>query len=194
MCIFSRFSETCIRIWGSMFLKIDWKYTYKVECIFWILNSENWPRIHIPVPVDWWHADCARRAHMQKNSSTGLCTSDQAWSDVHSAQAISADLGPGGLTHSKGELRWEGHSASDRRFWTSEAPTQTAQNDLKSTYCFCAHMHEITKYFLFTENQEQCLNPVWHQASAQPDACMIDQWPSHLSFPLLPARARTIYR
>ena len=31
------------------------------------------------------------------------------------------------------------------------------------------------KYFLFTENQEQCLNPVWHQASAQPDACMIDQ-------------------
>ena len=31
--------------------------------------------------------------------------------------------------------------------------------DLKSTYCFCAHMHEIIKYFLFTENQEQCLNP-----------------------------------
>ena len=30
---------------------------------------------------------------------------------------------------------------------------------LKSTYCFCAHMHEITKYFLCTENQEQCLNP-----------------------------------
>ena len=28
-------------------------------------------------------------------------------------------------------------------------------SDLKSTYCFCAHMHEITKYFLFTENQEQ---------------------------------------
>jgi len=25
--------------------------------------------------------------------------------------------------------------------------------DLKSTYCFCAHMHEIMKYFLFTENQ-----------------------------------------
>ena len=48
-------------------------------------------------------------------------------------------------------------------------------HDLKSTYCFYAHMHEITKYFLFTENQEQCLNPVWHQASAQPDACMIDQ-------------------
>ena len=56
----------------------------------------------------------------------------------------------------KGELRWEGHTASDRRFWAVEAPTQTAQNDLKSTYCFCAHMHEITKYFLFTENQQQC--------------------------------------
>jgi hypothetical protein len=27
----------------------------------------------------------------------------------------------------KGELRWEGHSASDRRFWGSEAPTQTAR-------------------------------------------------------------------
>ena len=25
--------------------------------------------------------------------------------------------------------------------------------DLKSRYCFCAHMHEITKYFLFTENR-----------------------------------------
>ena len=25
--------------------------------------------------------------------------------------------------------------------------------DLKSTYCFCAHMHEIIKYFLLTENQ-----------------------------------------
>eukprot|EP01048_Picozoa_sp_COSAG05_P022771 COSAG05_NODE_4679_length_1414_cov_1.312548_2_plen_194_part_01 len=24
--------------------------------------------------------------------------------------------------------------------------------NLKSTYCFCAHMHEIMKYFLFTEN------------------------------------------
>ena len=22
-------------------------------------------------------------------------------------------------------------------------------SDLKSTYCFCAHMHEITKYFLY---------------------------------------------
>ena len=29
-------------------------------------------------------------------------------------------------------------------------------HDLKSTYCFYAHMHEITKYFLFTENQQQC--------------------------------------
>ena len=25
--------------------------------------------------------------------------------------------------------------------------------NLKSTYCFCAHMHEILNYFLFTENQ-----------------------------------------
>ena len=25
--------------------------------------------------------------------------------------------------------------------------------DLKSTYCFCAHMHEMMKYFLLTENQ-----------------------------------------
>ena len=30
--------------------------------------------------------------------------------------------------------------------------------DLKSTYCFCAHMHEIMKYFLLTENQQQFLN------------------------------------
>ena len=30
--------------------------------------------------------------------------------------------------------------------------------ELKSTYFFCAHMHEILKYFLFTENQKQCLN------------------------------------
>ena len=27
-------------------------------------------------------------------------------------------------------------------------------HDLKSRYCFYAHMHEITKYFLFTENQD----------------------------------------
>ena len=26
------------------------------------------------------------------------------------------------------------------------------------TYCFTAHMHEISKYFLSTENQEQCLH------------------------------------
>ena len=25
--------------------------------------------------------------------------------------------------------------------------------DLKSTYCFGAHMHEIMEYFMFTENQ-----------------------------------------
>ena len=30
-------------------------------------------------------------------------------------------------------------------------------NDCKFTYCFTAHMHEIPKYFLSTENQEQCL-------------------------------------
>ena len=30
--------------------------------------------------------------------------------------------------------------------------------DCKFTYCFTAHMHEITKYFLSTENQEQCLH------------------------------------
>ena len=41
------------------------------------------------------------------------------------------------------------YSCSARQFW-----------DLKFTYCFCAHMHEIVKYFILTENQEQCLNPV----------------------------------
>jgi hypothetical protein len=33
------------------------------------------------------------------------------------------------VDRSKGELRREGHSASDRRFWGSEAPTQTARSD-----------------------------------------------------------------
>ena len=59
----------------------------------------------------------------------------------------------------KGELRWEGHSISDQiRSTILSGPSSDAdrQNDLKSTYCFCAHMHEITKYFLFTENQQQC--------------------------------------
>ena len=36
-------------------------------------------------------------------------------------------------------------------------PVITVKIDLKSTYCFTAHMHEISKYFLSTENQEQCL-------------------------------------
>ena len=31
--------------------------------------------------------------------------------------------------------------------------------DLKFTYCFCAHMHEIVKYFILTEIQKQCLFP-----------------------------------
>ena len=45
---------------------------------------------------------------------------------------------------------WKNHlriSAND--FW-----------DLKFTYCFCAHMHEIAKYFILTGIQKQCLNPV----------------------------------
>ena len=33
-----------------------------------------------------------------------------------------------------------------------------ADSDLKSKYCFCAHMHEMMKYFLFTEIHKQCLN------------------------------------
>ena len=38
----------------------------------------------------------------------------------------------------------------------------------KSTYCFCAHMHEITKYFLYTENQEQMSESVLsHPCSLQ---------------------------
>ena len=41
------FSETYYLIFWCMFLKIDWKYTYRVECIFWILNSENWLKIQI---------------------------------------------------------------------------------------------------------------------------------------------------
>ena len=40
MCIFSRFSETCYLIFWCMFLKIDWKYTYKGGML--ILNSEFW--------------------------------------------------------------------------------------------------------------------------------------------------------
>ena len=40
MCIFSQFSETCYLIFWCMFLKIDWKYTYKGGML--ILNSEFW--------------------------------------------------------------------------------------------------------------------------------------------------------
>ena len=72
MCIFSQFSETCYLIFWCMFLKIDWKYTYKGGML--ILNSEFWK---LPAPVYWWHADYARRAHMQENSSRGLSGSDQ---------------------------------------------------------------------------------------------------------------------
>ena len=43
-----------------------------------------------------------------------------------------------------------------------------ADSDLKSTYCFCAHMHEMMKYFLFTEIHKQCLNqlsvPSWESS------------------------------
>ena len=46
----------------------------------------------------------------------------------------------------------------DRR-WDKRLPNrcmmQRFGSQCKSTYCFCAHMHEITKYFLFTENQKQ---------------------------------------
>ena len=40
----------------------------------------------------------------------------------------------------------------DRSMTHSSAPPR-ADSDLKSTCCFCAHMHEMMKYFLFTENQ-----------------------------------------
>ena len=43
-----------------------------------------------------------------------------------------------------------------RSMTRSSAPR--ADSDLKSTYCFCAHMHEMMKYFLFTEIHKQCLN------------------------------------
>ena len=43
--------------------------------------------------------------------------------------------------------------------------------NLKSTHCFCAHMHEIMKYFLFTENQEQCLNPSYRSLTG-PVGCI----------------------
>ena len=48
----------------------------------------------------------------------------------------------------------------DRRWDRSRAkslPEATIywQDQCESTYCFGAHMHEIRKYFLFTENQKQ---------------------------------------
>ena len=46
-----------------------------------------------------------------------------------------------------------GHSASEHG-----TPDGTSEHQICDRYCFCAHMHEIMKYFLFTENQEQCLN------------------------------------
>ena len=44
--------------------------------------------------------------------------------------------------------------------------TTIKMTDLKFTYCFCAHMHEIVKYFILTESeiQEQCLNPMPERA------------------------------
>ena len=43
--------------------------------------------------------------------------------------------------------------------------------DLKSTYYFCAHMHEIIKYFLLTENQYQCLNSGLSTCDSVPGRC-----------------------
>eukprot|EP01047_Picozoa_sp_COSAG01_P099201 COSAG01_NODE_29259_length_641_cov_1.887454_2_plen_147_part_00 len=58
-------------------------------------------------------------------------------------------------------LRWDGHSIDSstvqyRSMTRSSVPR--ADSDLKSKYCFCAHMHEMMKYFLFTEIHKQCLN------------------------------------
>ena len=63
-----------------------------------------------------------------------------------------------------------------------------ADSDLKSTYCFCAHMHEIIKYFLFTEIHKQFLNQL-SGASRQSSICLqIDRVtiPSE-SLPLVPS-------
>ena len=68
-------------------------------------------------------------------------------------------------------LTWDGHSIDSstvqyRSMTRSSVPR--ADSDLKSTYCFCAHMHEMMKYFLFTEIHEQCLNqlsvPSWESS------------------------------
>eukprot|EP01048_Picozoa_sp_COSAG05_P000192 COSAG05_NODE_5_length_47078_cov_547.868814_18_plen_176_part_00 len=58
----------------------------------------------------------------------------------------------------------------DRFFYRSMTPSSAPRDDsdLKSKYCFCAHMHEMMKYFLFTEIHEQCLNqlsaPSWESS------------------------------
>ena len=56
------------------------------------------------------------------------------------------------LTLIKGELRWEGHSASDRRFWTSEAPTQTAQR----TLLLILSKQKIFRYFMHMRAKTIC--------------------------------------
>ena len=65
---------------------------------------------------------------------------------------------------SKGDLRRVRHSPEIRQSTSSGS----IDSDLKSTYCFCAHMHEMMKYFLFTEIHEQCLNqlsgPSWQSS------------------------------
>ena len=48
----------------------------------------------------------------------------------------------------------------DSAVWSEACSPGDKEWDLKFTYYFCAHMHEIVKYLLFTEIQEQCLNPV----------------------------------
>ena len=48
-----------------------------------------------------------------------------------------------------------GHACDDSH---KIAHARENSSDLKSPYCFYAHMHEIMEYYLFTENQKQCLN------------------------------------
>ena len=52
----------------------------------------------------------------------------------------------------KGELRWEGHSASDRRFWAVEAPTQTAQR----TLLLILSKQKIFRYFMHMRAKTIC--------------------------------------
>ena len=61
----------------------------------------------------------------------------------------------------------------DRFFYISMTVSSAprADSDLKSTYCFCAHMHEIIKYFLFTEIHKQFLNQL-SGASRQSSICL----------------------